>query len=503
MTPSPRYRNRRGPEEKTEILFTPAAEEQRTVGAPEAERVRHGIFEFGFAGMVGDEVHAGGFGVLALEVDGGRQNLIAQGEDGDAGFEAAGAPEEVAGHGFGGAHGNLALAKKVANGVSLKRVADGRGGAVSVDIVDFVGADAGVAGGVAHDAEAAFVLGSGLRHVVGIAGHAIAGNFGEDGSAAPAGVFEFFENQDARALAHDKTVTIFVPGTAGFFRFVIAGGKRAHGGEAADAHLGDGGFGAAGDHHIGVIVLDDAEGIADGVSAGGAGRGRGLVRSLGAKTHGDVAGGEVDDGRGNKKRGNLSRAAFDEGGVFAFDDVETADAGTDMNTDPLGVFGGDPQPRHFESLIRCGDGEVDEASHLFDFFFFDEVEGVEVLDLGGDAAGKITGIELGDAGHAALTGKHGLPHFSGGVAYATDQADAGNYDPASQTTCHLSNACRCNRWRPARYGFSPRPRRESRCRRLPRKPLPVRRCRVNRRPGRPRMTRWRRLRLRPSPTALR
>jgi hypothetical protein len=60
------------------LLFGPAAEEQGTVGAAEAEGVRHGVFEICFSGVVGDEVHAVGLGVLIFEVDGGRQNLIAQ-----------------------------------------------------------------------------------------------------------------------------------------------------------------------------------------------------------------------------------------------------------------------------------------------------------------------------------------------------------------------------------------------------------------------------------------
>src|SRR5437870_1675409 len=79
-------------------------------------------------------------------------------------------------------------------------------------------------------------------------------------------------------------------------------GKRAHGGESADAHGGNGGFGASGNHYIGVMVLDDAEGIADGVGAGGAGRGRRFIRALGAEAHGNVSGGEVDDGGRNEER---------------------------------------------------------------------------------------------------------------------------------------------------------------------------------------------------------
>ena len=78
--------------------------------------------------------------------------------------------------------------------------------------------------------------------MVGVAGHPVAGHFGEDGCASPLGVLELFEHQNACAFAHDKTVAIFVPGTAGLFGIVIASGKGAHGGESANAHRRDGGL---------------------------------------------------------------------------------------------------------------------------------------------------------------------------------------------------------------------------------------------------------------------
>src|SRR5258708_31933654 len=192
-----------------------------------------------------------------------------------------------------------------------------------------------------------------------------------------------------------------------------------------------------------------------------------------------------------------------EGGLSRLETVEPADAGSDVNAHALIVFRSDFQLRHFERFIGGGKRQVNETSHFFDFFFFDEVERIEVLDLGGDLAGEITGVELRDAGNAPLAGEHGLPHLSGGISHAANQADAGNYDPASQTTCRLSNAWRCNRWRPARCGFFPRPRREFRCRSLLRKPLRVRLCPASPRPDRPRMTHWRGPRTRPRPTVLR
>src|SRR5208337_4434122 len=315
--------------------------------------------------------------------------------------------------------------------------ADGRGCAVSVDVADYAGRDAGVAHGVAHDAESAFMFGSGLGHVVGVGGHAVADDFGEDGRAALASVLQLFEDHDARAFAHDEAVASLIPGAAGSLGLVVAGGKRAHGGESPDAHGCDGGFGAAGDHHVGVVVLDDAEGIADGMGAGGAGRGRGLIRSLGAVTHGDVPGGQVDDGGGNEERRDFARPAFDQCGVLALNDVESADAGPDMHADMLGVLRGDLQFRHLERFVAGGDSQVDEAPHLLQFFFFDVVQRVEVLDLGGDLAGKVAGVETGNAGHAALAGDERLPHFFGGIAHAADQAEPRDYDPASQLFSRL------------------------------------------------------------------
>jgi hypothetical protein len=145
------------------LLLRPSPEQQCTVGAAEAERVRHGVFELGLAGLIGDEIHAAGFGVLANKVDGGRQDLIAQSQHRDARLEAAGASEQMPGHGLGGTDREFMFAEEVADRVRLKRIADRRGSSVGVDVIDFVGADAGVAGGVAHHAESAFVLGGGLR----------------------------------------------------------------------------------------------------------------------------------------------------------------------------------------------------------------------------------------------------------------------------------------------------------------------------------------------------
>src|SRR5229473_1335943 len=145
----------------------------------------------------------------------------------------------MAGHGFGGTYRNL-ISEQISNGVRFERVADGRRGAVGVEVADDTGIEFRVAQRVAHDAETAFVLGGWLSHVIGVRGHTVADYFRQDGSAAAAGMLEFFENQDAGAFAHHEAIAVLVPRTAGASGIVIASRKRAHGGESSDAHGSDG-----------------------------------------------------------------------------------------------------------------------------------------------------------------------------------------------------------------------------------------------------------------------
>ena len=56
--------------------------------------------------------------------------------------------------------------------------------------------------------------------------------------------------------------------------------------------------------------------------------------------------------------------------------------------------------RHFHRFIRRCQREVDEAAHFLDFFFLNEVQRVEALDLSRNLAGKRSRVKAGDAVHA-------------------------------------------------------------------------------------------------------
>ncbi len=51
---------------------------------------------------------------------------------------------------------------------------------------------------------------------------------------------------------------------------------------ALEPHACDGGFGAAGDDHVGAVVLNQLQGVGHGIGGAGAGRGDGVVRPANA-----------------------------------------------------------------------------------------------------------------------------------------------------------------------------------------------------------------------------
>ena len=88
-----------------------------------------------------------------LVVDRRRNDAVLHDERADRGFEAAGSAEEMAGHRFGGADGNLVrlLAEHRLDRQRLDAIADRRRRAVCVDVVDVVESERRVLQGALHD----------------------------------------------------------------------------------------------------------------------------------------------------------------------------------------------------------------------------------------------------------------------------------------------------------------------------------------------------------------
>ena len=86
--------------------------------------------------------------------------------------------------------------------------------------------------------------------MVGVAGRAVAGDFGQDRRAARGGVLAIFEHEHPCAFAEDEAVAVGGEGAGGLGGIVpAAGGDDAHFLEGGEDAAGDGGIGAAGEHH--------------------------------------------------------------------------------------------------------------------------------------------------------------------------------------------------------------------------------------------------------------
>ncbi len=82
--------------------------------------------------------------------------------------------------------------------------------------------------------------------------------------------------------------------------------------------------------------------------------------------------------------------------MLALDDVESADAGGDVDAGGVGDVGRDFELSHAHGEIGAGHGQLNEPAHFFQLFFGDPEERIEIVDLGGDAAIECGGVKMSD-----------------------------------------------------------------------------------------------------------
>ncbi len=340
----------------------------------------------------------------------------------------------MAGHGFRRADWDFlgAFTENALQRAGLDHVADGRGCAMSVHVADVVGSELRVFERRHHHAISAIAVLFRLGHVIGIARHTVAHDFRENRCIAFLGVFEGFENQNARTFADHKTVAARVPGTAGVLRIVIPRGERLHGRKPADAHGRDGRLRASANHHLRGPALDNFEGVAHGMRGSGASRSSGGIRPFRTIANGNLPRSQIDDRRRNEKRRNLVRAAVQQLAMFALNDVESADAGRNVDANLIQIrilrfpVGG------LHRKIRAGQRDLNETRHLLEFFFLDPLKGVEVLHFAGNLAVEAGGVEMRDRRDATASGDEVPPAFLRADTQRADQSNTRNNYPATQ-----------------------------------------------------------------------
>src|SRR5690606_14815942 len=151
------------------------------------------------------------------------------------------------------------LAERQLDRVGLVLVAQRRGRAVGIEVVDLVGVRARVAQCREH--AAAWPVSAGRGDVVGIRAHAEARELRVDPGIAALRVLVLLEYHHARALAEHEPVPVDVPGSARGLRIVVARGQRTGRAEAAQAEGRYRRLRTPGDHHVGIAVLDEPAGL--------------------------------------------------------------------------------------------------------------------------------------------------------------------------------------------------------------------------------------------------
>src|SRR5690606_35718936 len=291
----------------------------------------------------------------------------------------------------------------------LGQVAGRRGRAVRIDVADLAGIDARVLDRIAHAARGALATLARRGHVVRVAAHAEADQLAVDARTARLGLVVVLEHEDARAVAHDEAVAALVPGPRGLLRLVVAGRQRLHRAEAAQRGRRGRVLGAAGDHRVGLAVLDHAHRQADVVGGRGARGDRGDVRTLGAGHDRDLAGDHVDDGAGHVERRDLARAALGllERGLL--DALQAADAGADGHADALGRLTLDRDAGIGDRHQRRSHAVVDEGIHLLDVLRRNPLRRVEAAHFARDPGRERGGVEVGDRADARAAVDDAVP----------------------------------------------------------------------------------------------
>ena len=108
-------------------------------------------------------------------------------------------------------------------------------------------------------------------------------------------MFQFFEDDDAGAFAHDETVAVFIERTRSVSRVIVARAEGFHRRKAGNCTRRNGSFRTASKGCIEFAPLNHAVSVTDGVGTRCAGRNDAGAVALKAEENGYLAGGHVDN----------------------------------------------------------------------------------------------------------------------------------------------------------------------------------------------------------------
>ena len=353
-----------------------------------------------------------------IEIERRRHDLVANGKNAEDALDRPRAAQQMPDGRLGAAHRCAAqiVAEDAPGRCQLDRVGHGRG-AVGVDIVDVAWGQPGLAERHAHRIFGAHPVGVRSGDVIGVARQAVSDHLGINGRAARLGMLIFLQHDNARALAHDEAVAVPVIGAAGLLGPVVIAHVQGAGlGETGNPDRADGRLGAARDHDVGIVVANHPRRIPDRVRPRGAGRDHRVIGAHQAVFDRDLARDEVDQPSVDEVRADPPRPLVAQHQALALDARQAADPAADRAAGAqLHFLRHVREPRILERLPRRVESEDDERIDLaLDLVVdpFARIEAIFVirrLDLAGDAALLVGGVEVRDRPRAALAGQDVAP----------------------------------------------------------------------------------------------
>src|SRR5215472_4458113 len=117
-------------------LVCPSSEDQRSVRAAKTKGIGKSDIDICRARRIGNVVEIT-FRIGVFQVDGWRQNLVAQGQDGNSCFQPSGSTEQMSSHGFGRADCYLRLlAKSALDTLGFQQVTNGCRRSMGIDVIN-------------------------------------------------------------------------------------------------------------------------------------------------------------------------------------------------------------------------------------------------------------------------------------------------------------------------------------------------------------------------------
>ena len=309
-------------------------------------------------------------------------------------------------------------------------IAQQRAGAVGVDIVDIGWVDLGVVDCLLHGARCADSFFVRLRDVRGVGAGSVADHLTIDSCSAAAGMFQFFEHEHPAPFGHHEAVAVAIEGPAGLLGLLVALAQSPHIRESADTHGRNRRFASAGDHDVGIVVLDGLEGVAHRVGSTGASRGYGVIGSAQAKLNRKLTTRRVEHQFGNREGRHLVGPLRQQPFHLRFDFVEPADSRSQDHAAAERIGLGKVDPGVAYGVDASDHGELGEAVDPFGFLGRHVIAGGPVVNVAAEVHFVPGGIEYADFVNPAFALEDAFPQILDLATERSNDSQPG-YDDAS------------------------------------------------------------------------